>query len=189
MRKEIKKDGIEVYDFTKRNNIERVNLLIIFLSSLLIIFLGIIKNMNNKKIKKQFWVNEDFNNYFIALSKKLGISQSKLFQQKIIDIDILTINNKFSANYEIIRLVKNMTNNLNQIAHYANTYKQLDNKILEEIEKVRLQQKEIKTSNYRRIKKMIITLFPHKGPSKSAVNYCLSDYDHNKNIREVKPKY
>jgi len=43
MRKEIKKDGIEVYDFTKRNNIERVNLLIIFLSSLLIIFLGIIK--------------------------------------------------------------------------------------------------------------------------------------------------
>ncbi|HHU94369.1 MAG TPA: relaxase/mobilization nuclease domain-containing protein [Alcaligenaceae bacterium] len=35
---------------------------------------------------------------------------------------------------------------------------------------------------------MIITLFPHKGPSKSAVNYCLSDYDHNKNIREVKPK-
>ncbi|HHU94370.1 MAG TPA: hypothetical protein GXX62_04770 [Alcaligenaceae bacterium] len=109
--------------------------------------------MNNKKIKKQFWVNEDFNNYFIALSKKLGISQSKLFQQKIIDIDILTINNKFSANYEIIRLVKNMTNNLNQIAHYANTYKQLDNKILEEIEKVRLQQKEIKQAIIEGLKK------------------------------------
>lgn len=35
---------------------------------------------------------------------------------------------------------------------------------------------------------MMIKLFPHKGPSASAVNYCLSDYDHKGNLREVKPE-
>lgn len=35
---------------------------------------------------------------------------------------------------------------------------------------------------------MIIKLFKHKGPSSSAVNYCLSDYDYKKKLREVKPE-
>lgn len=35
---------------------------------------------------------------------------------------------------------------------------------------------------------MIIKLFKHKGPSASAVNYCISDYDHKKKLREVKPE-
>lgn len=35
---------------------------------------------------------------------------------------------------------------------------------------------------------MIIKLFRHKGPSASAVNYCMSDYDHTKKKREVSPR-
>lgn len=35
---------------------------------------------------------------------------------------------------------------------------------------------------------MIIKLFKHKGPSASAVNYCMSAYDHTKKKREVAPR-
>lgn len=101
-----------------------------------------------KRIKKQFWVSEEFNNYFINLCEKAGISQTKLFEQNIINSDKLLnhlVNkNEISNTFKILKELKKQGNNLNQIAHYTNIEKLLDIKILEEIKKIKEQQEEIK---------------------------------------------
>ena len=93
-----------------------------------------------KKLKKHLWVTERQNEKLKYLKNELGLNYSEIIRA-IIDKDFIYIN----LYNKILHELNKQGNNLNQITRHVNTEKTLDNKILYEIEQIKLQQELIKT--------------------------------------------
>jgi len=95
------------------------------------------------KIQKHLWINEAQDKKLKLLKKELGLNYGQIFRA-IIDSDYLYIN----LYNQICHELKKQGNNLNQIARYTNTEKEIDKQILVELSKIREQQEEIKKRLY-----------------------------------------
>lgn len=76
--------------------------------------------MRNRNIKINIFLNEDEKKIFDEKAKKSGLSKSEFFRKIILDYQLREQpDERF---YEILSLLRNMANNLNQIARTYNRY-------------------------------------------------------------------
>ena len=74
--------------------------------------------MRNRNIKINIFLNEDEKKIFDEKAKKSGLSQSEFFRKIILDYQLREQpDERF---YEILSLLRNMANNLNQMARTYN---------------------------------------------------------------------
>lgn len=76
--------------------------------------------MRNRNIKINIFLNEDEKNIFDEKAKKSGLSKSEFFRKMILDYQLKEPpDERF---YEVLSLLRNMANNLNQMARTYNRY-------------------------------------------------------------------
>lgn len=76
--------------------------------------------MRNRNIKINIFLNEDEKKIFDDKAKKSGLSKSEFFRKIILDYQLKEQpDERF---YEILSLLRNMANNLNQMARTYNRY-------------------------------------------------------------------
>lgn len=76
--------------------------------------------MRNRNIKINIFLNEDEKKIFDDKAKKSGLSKSEFFRKIILDYQLKKQpDERF---YEILSLLRNMANNLNQMARTYNRY-------------------------------------------------------------------
>ena len=76
--------------------------------------------MRNRNIKINIFLNEDEKNIFDEKAKKSGLSKSEFFRKMILDYQLKEQpDERF---YEVLSLLRNMANNLNQMARTYNRY-------------------------------------------------------------------
>lgn len=76
--------------------------------------------MRNRNIKINIFLNEDEKKIFDEKAKKSGLSKSEFFRKIILDYQLREQpDERF---YEILSLLRNMANNLNQMARTYNRY-------------------------------------------------------------------
>ena len=76
--------------------------------------------MRNRNIKINIFINEDEKKIFDEKAKKSGLSKSEFFRKIILDYQLKEQpDERF---YEILSLLRNMANNLNQMARTYNRY-------------------------------------------------------------------
>ena len=76
--------------------------------------------MRNRNIKINIFLNEDEKKIFDEKAKKSGLSKSEFFRKIILDYQLREQpDERF---YEILSLLRNMANNLNQMARTHNRY-------------------------------------------------------------------
>ena len=76
--------------------------------------------MRNRNIKINIFLNEDEKKIFDEKAKKSGLSKSEFFRKIILDYQLREQpDERF---YEILSLLRNMVNNLNQMARTYNRY-------------------------------------------------------------------
>ena len=76
--------------------------------------------MRNRNIKFNIFLNEDEKKIFDDKAKKSGLSKSEFFRKIILDYQLKEQpDERF---YEILSLLRNMANNLNQMARTYNRY-------------------------------------------------------------------
>lgn len=80
--------------------------------------------MRNRNIKKQIWINRTENKILKEKARKVGLSEAELIRNLIIGFEPKEKpDNRF---YEVMRDMRAIGNNLNQIARKANSLNYID---------------------------------------------------------------
>lgn len=75
--------------------------------------------MRKRNVKEQTWLTRDEQNILKGKAKKAGMSRAEFIRNLIVNCELKEMpNDKF---YDALKLMRSMSNNLNQIARKANS--------------------------------------------------------------------